>query len=107
MKFDPLALILHAIFGAVLGAMLWFAGLGGMSAWFRGHPDGWIETKTGGFVVILLGAVIGTIAGVFRDRQIVRIDQDDADWVRVGFKAFLQIGLPLALGLFLIWSFLR
>lgn len=107
MKFDAVALIFHALFGAFLSAVLWFFGLGGMSAWFRGHPVGWIETKAGGFVVILIGAVVGAIAGIFRDRQISRMDQDEADGVRIGFKVFAKIGLPLALGLYLIWSFLH
>lgn len=107
MKFDPVTLILHAIFGIFLSAVLWFFGLGGMSAWFRGHPTGWIETKAGGFVVILIGAVVGVIAGIFRDRQIFRVDQDEALGMRIGFKTFVKIGLPLALGLFIIWSLLR
>lgn len=101
MRFDPVALLLHAIFGAFLGALVWFGGATGMSG------GGWFATKTGACAVILVGAVVGAIAGVFRDKQIVRIDQDAAAGMGIGFKVFLKIGLPLALGLYVIWSLLH
>jgi hypothetical protein len=104
MKLDPIVLILHSMLGVFLGAFVWFAGLGGMSAWFRGQPHGWIDSKKGFLLLVLLGAIAGAVAGAYRDRQIFRIDQDEAIGARVGFKVFIKIGLPLLLGLYIIWT---
>jgi hypothetical protein len=107
MKYDAVTILLHGLLGAFLGALVWFAGLGGMDAWFRGRPNGWIETKAGAVVVILVGAAVMAIAGIFRDKQLVRVDEDEAIGLRFGFKTILKVGLPLALGLYIIWSLLH
>jgi hypothetical protein len=96
-----IGIILHVLFGAFLATMLWFFGLGGMTAWFQGKPSGWLDSSRGGLFIVLIGALLGYISYVYRDRDIIARTHENAERFRFARLA-LKFGVPL-FTFYLLW----
>jgi hypothetical protein len=85
-----IGIILHIVFGAFLSAMLWFFGLGGMTAWFYGKET-WLGSPVGGSIVIGAGVLVGYAAYIFRDHDFIARSPENAERFHLAKVIFFAI----------------
>lgn len=97
-----IGILMHALLGMFLSAVLWFFALGGMSACFKGRSSGWLDSPRGGMLMIVSGAVLGYISYVTREHDFIARTPENAARFRLARRALFLV-VPIFTG-YLLWS---
>ena len=101
-----IGVVLHALFGAFLGMILWFVGLGGMESWFAGKKTSWLGGAGGFWCVLLISLSIGAFSYFVRDKKLIDSAPESDAHGRLFWKRALFL-IPAAIGIYFIWTFAR